>query len=102
MVVEIWQVMALGGFAGLVNYLQRFAGDEPPAWKWPAFLVKVLTGCFVGLLGYWVVRKQLGDIDHVLVFVTLAAYGGPLILDAGAAGVAAVFQSRAGGSAKKE
>lgn len=101
MAVELWHVIALGGFAGLVNYLQRFAGDDPPPWKWRAFAVKSCTGAFVAILAFWVTRKQIAEVEHALVFIAFAAYGGPLILDAGASGVSAFMQGWAGRAAKK-
>lgn len=80
--VEIWQVVLLSGFAGFVNYLQRFAGDTPPPWRWGPFSVNTFTGMFVGLLAFLIARKHL-EIEYVLVAIAIASYGGPRTLDAG-------------------
>lgn len=82
--VEIWQALALGGFAGFVNYLQRFASDKDPrpSWEWGSVGVKAVTGSFVGLLTLWIVGKKLEN-EYAAVAIAIAGYGGPLTLDAG-------------------
>lgn len=79
--VEIWQALALAGFAGFVNHLQKYAGDSPPPWDWRACAVKVFTGAFVGFLALLLSQKHL-EANYVLVAVAISAYGGPLTLDA--------------------
>lgn len=79
---EIGWTLALAGFAGFVNYIQRFAGQEPrPAWEWRAAAVKVVTGAFVGLLTLWLIGKRVEDAGLVKFAVAIAGYGGPLTLD---------------------
>lgn len=74
--------LALAGFAGLVNYLQRFAGPPPkPEWEWSVAYVKVVTGAFVGLLTLWLIGKRIEDPGLVRFAVAVAGYGGPLTLD---------------------
>lgn len=79
--VEIWQALALAASAGFVNHLQKYAGDSPPPWSWRGCAVKVFTGAFVGFLALLLTRKHW-EAEYVLVAIAIAAYGGPLTLDA--------------------
>lgn len=74
---------ALAGFAGLVSYLQRFAGATPerPPWEWSVAFIKVVTGSFVGMLALWLIGKRIEDSGHVNFAIALAGYGGPVTLD---------------------
>jgi hypothetical protein len=81
-VEQIAWSFALGGFAGLVNYLQRFTTQEKPPWEWGAAGIKVVTGGFVGVLALWLIGKRIEDTGYVNVAIALAGYGGPLTLDA--------------------
>lgn len=71
----------LAGFAGFVNYLQRFAVPEKPQWNWSECYVKVVTGAFVGYLTLLLVGKRVEDAGLVWFAVAVAGYGGPLTLD---------------------
>jgi hypothetical protein len=82
-VEQIAWSFALGGFAGLVNYLQRFTLPELPPWEWSAAGIKVVTGGFVGVLTLWLIGKRIEDTGYVNVAIAFAGYGGPLTLDAG-------------------
>lgn len=78
----LW-AFAIAGFAGFVNYLQRFAGAiaERPKWEWSAASIKVVTGAFVGLLTLWLIGKKIEDTGYVNFAIAIAGYGGPLTLD---------------------
>jgi hypothetical protein len=76
----IWSFV-LAGFAGFVNYLQRFATPEKPAWNPSECYVKVITGAFVGYLTLLLIGKRLEDAGLVWFAVAIAGYGGPLTLD---------------------
>lgn len=78
---QILWTFALAGFAGLVNYLQRFAGTEKPVWEWRVAGVKVFTGSFVGLLTLWLIGKRIEDTGYVNFAIAIAGYGGPVTLD---------------------
>jgi hypothetical protein len=80
-VEQIAWTFALSGFAGLVAYLQRFAGDQRPAWEWRVAAVKVVTGSFVGLLTLWLIGKRIEDQGYVNFAIAIAGYGGPVTLD---------------------
>lgn len=75
---HLWP-LALAGFAGFVNYIQRFAGPktERPPWDWVPCAVKVFTGAFVGLLTSWVATEE----KYANFAIALAGYGGPVTLD---------------------
>jgi hypothetical protein len=82
-VEQIAWAFALAGFAGFVNYLQRFtAPADRPAWEWSVAAIKVITGAFVGLLTLWLIRKHIEDTGYVYFAIAIAGYGGPLTLDA--------------------
>lgn len=76
----VWP-FALAGFAGFVNYIQRFAGPDRPAWEWMPCAIKVFTGAFVGYLAMQAIGKRIEDTGYVNVAIALAGYGGPLTLD---------------------
>lgn len=76
----IWP-FALAGFAGFVNYIQRFAGADRPAWEWVPCGIKVFTGSFVGLLTVWLIGNRIEDKGYVNFAIAIAGYGGPLTLD---------------------
>lgn len=78
---EIGWAFVLAGFAGFVNYLQRFTTEPRPAWDWAAAYVKVVTGAFVGILTLWLIGKRVEDSGLVKFAVAIAGYGGPLTLD---------------------
>lgn len=83
MVEQIAFALALGGFAGLVRCLQKFAGkklDRPP-WDWIDALVCVVTGAFVGFLTFLLVAKRLEDIRYVYFVEAIGGYGGPVTLE---------------------
>lgn len=81
---QVAWTFVLAGFAGFVNYLQRFAGApaERPPWEWSVAGIKVVTGAFVGLLTLWLIRKHIEDHGYVYFAIAIAGYGGPLTLDA--------------------
>ncbi len=66
----------IAAFAGLVSYLQRFNGDNPPEWKWLLFVTKVLTAGFVGILCDWLLSGW--NIPQTIVHfaIAVAGYGG--------------------------
>lgn len=81
--MELIWTFALAGFAGFVNYIQRFAGPkaERPPWEWVPCGVKVFTGAFVGLLTIWLLSDSIKDKGYVNFAIAIAGYGGPLTLD---------------------
>lgn len=81
--MELFWTFALAGFAGFVNYIQRFAGkaDERPPWEWGPCAIKVFTGSFVGLLTVWLIGTRIEDKGYVNFAIAIAGYGGPLTLD---------------------
>ena len=80
--MELLWPLALAGFAGFINYIQRFAGTtERPLWEWMPCGVKVFTGSFVGLLTLWLIGDRIKDQGYVNFAIALAGYGGPVTLD---------------------
>lgn len=81
--LSIGFTLALGGFGGLVRYLQVFSGkkDERPEWEWSVAAIRIVIGAFVGLLTVWIVGKKF-EADYVHFAVAVAGYGGPLTIDA--------------------
>ncbi len=75
--------LTLAGFAGFINYIQRFAGkpEERPPWEWVPCGVKVFTGAFVGYLAQQLIGDRVKDQGYVNVAIAIAGYGGPLTLD---------------------
>lgn len=80
---QIVSAALIGGFAGLVNYAQRFTGDAPPEWKWRPAFIKVGTGAFVGLLTLWALEETVRKSNYVYLAAAITGYGGPLALDFG-------------------
>lgn len=79
---QIAWTLALGGFAGLVRYIQRFTGkrDERPPWETGVAAICVGTGAFVSLLTLWLIGKTV-EGSHVYFAIAVAGYGGPATLD---------------------
>ena len=80
--VEIWWVLALGGFAALVKYAQRFAGDKEsrPQWEWSVAVIQSGTGSFVALLTVWLIETKV-EARYVNFAIAIAGYGGATTLD---------------------
>ena len=76
---SLWKlgwIFAIAAFAGVVNYIQRFASETPPPWRWGFFFVKILTAGFAGLLTHWLLSKWGWGDDYVNFAVAIAGYGG--------------------------
>src|SRR5262245_15126381 len=102
---QVGAVALIGGFAGLVNYAQRFTGDNAPPWKWQVAAIKVGTGAFVGLLTLWALEETIRKSNYVYLAVAITGYGGPLTLDFGlelGKSVAQAWAGRVLGSAQKD
>lgn len=82
--VEIWQALALGGFAAAIRYAQKFTGDKEsrPEWEWGVVSIHASTGSFVGLLTAIGIGTST-EVRYALIAISLAGYGGPLTLDWG-------------------
>jgi fluoride ion exporter CrcB/FEX len=78
-VEQIAWTLALGGFAGLVRYIQRFTvkRDERPPWELGVAAICVGTGSFVALLTLWLIGKSI-EGTHVYFAIAVAGYGGPV------------------------
>lgn len=71
----LW-AFGIAALAGLVSYIQRFTGDNPPGWKWLVVIIKVLTAGFVGLLTHWLLSGwNLGE-GYVNFAIAVGGYGG--------------------------
>ena len=81
--MELLWPLALAGFAGFVNYIQRFAGpaESRPKWEWVPCGVKVFTGAFVGFLTEQLIGDRVKDQGYVNFAIAIAGYGGPVTLD---------------------
>jgi hypothetical protein len=71
----LW-AFAIAALAGLVNYIQRFTGDNPPAWRWLIVMTKVLTAGFVGLLTHWLLSGWNVGEGYVNFAIAVGGYGG--------------------------
>lgn len=79
---QIAWLLALGGFAGFVRYIQRFTAkrDERPPWEWSVAGICVATGAFVALLTLWLIGKTI-EGTHVYFAIAIAGYGGPVTIE---------------------
>ena len=73
---KVFWVVLIASFAGFVNYAQRFAGDNPPAWNWLVALTKIFTAGFVGLLTHWLLSSWTMGEGYVNFAIAVAGYGG--------------------------
>lgn len=71
----LW-VIVIAALAGFVNYVQRFSGDNPPAWSWLVAITKIFTAGFVGLLTHWLLSGWNVGEGYVNFAIAVGGYGG--------------------------
>ena len=67
---------AIAAAAGTLNYLQRFAGEDPPPWKWLVFTVKGITAGGVGVLTHWLLAGWGFNPNFTYFAIAVAGWGG--------------------------
>lgn len=66
----------IAAVAGAINFVQRFAGDNPPRWSWVVFGIKFATAGIVGILTHWLLSGWKVDPNYINVAYFLAGWGG--------------------------
>lgn len=71
----LW-AFGIAAVAGIVNFLQRFTGENPPAWNWLVFFIKGVTAGSVGVVTSWLLAQWHLDGNYVNFACAIAGWGG--------------------------